>query len=408
MKSVLRLLVLAAAVFAPALALAAQRGDNEIQSVAAGNNAFAMDLYQRLASQKGNLFFSPYSIDTALAMAYAGARGLTAQQMADVLHFAVPLDKLNEAYGRMIADLNAGGQRGQQTLYQLVIANAMWAQKGYPFDEKYQELLTKNYGAGLMAVDFQRAAEQARQQINEWVAKQTKDKIKDLIPQGVLTHLTRLVLTNAIYFKSSWESTFNKSATKEEPFQLGDGQTKNVPLMTQQRRFRYFENDQLQALELPYNGGALSMIVLLPRKVDALTDLEKSLTTESLSKWLDGMNARLVRVYFPKFKMEARFSLPKVLQSMGMIDAFSDTKADFSGIATVDKLYITDVIHKAYIDVNEEGTEAAAATAVVIGVRSAMPRPEEPVVFRADHPFVFAIRHRATGTVLFMGRVVNP
>jgi serpin B len=240
------------------------------------------------------------------------------------------------------------------------------------------------------------------------VIERVKEKIKDLLAPDAIKPLTRLILTNAIYFKSAWAQEFSKDATKDEPFQLGGGQTKNVPLMNQQKRFRYFESEQLQALELPYQQGALGMIVILPRKVDGLSELEKALTQQNVNKWIDGMNSRLVRVFLPRFKIEAQFGLADTLKSMGMTDAFSDTKADFSGIATMEKLFIFDVVHKAFVDVNEEGTEAAAATAVIMGVRSAVVRPEEPVVFRADHPFIFAIRHRDSGAILFLGRLAKP
>lgn len=380
----------------------------ESRAIASGNNDFAFDLYGKLAGESGNLFFSPYSVDTALAMAYAGARGNTADQMAQVLHFSMPREKLSAAFGEMIKDLNSGGSRNGREIYKLIVANAMWGQKGYPFDEKYQNLLREVYDAGLMQVDFEKAAEQARQEINQWVEKQTNGKIKDLLGPDAIKPLTRLILTNAIYFKSAWQQDFPKGATKDAPFQLGGGQTKTVPLMSQQKRFRYFEDEQVQVLELPYQQGVLNMTVILPKKVDGLADLEKTLTQQNVNKWLDGMNSRLVQVFLPKFKIEAQFKLSETLKAMGMTDAFSDAKADFSGIASVERMYIFDVIHKAFVDVNEEGTEAAAATAVIMGVKSAMPRPEQPVIFRADHPFVFAIRHRESGAILFLGRFVKP
>lgn len=384
----------------------AQPADASIKAAAASNNAFAVDLYQKLQSAKGNLFFSPYSIDTALAMAYAGARGQTAQQMAQAMHFALPQDKLNDAFGAMIQDLNQRGRVGQMQLYQFVVANALWGQKGYPFNKDYQDLLKRAYDASLNEVDFKQT-EEARKQINAWVEKQTNEKIKDLIPPRAINPLTRLVLTNAIYFKSNWADQFKKNATKDEPFHVSADQTVNVPMMHQQHRFGYVENEQMQVLELPYTGYGLSMLVLLPKKVDGIADLERNLTAENLGKWESSLRRRPVIVSMPKFKIEAQLGLADTLKSMGMTDAFSPDKADFSGIATVEKLCISDVIHKAYVDVNEEGTEAAAATAVMM-VGAAMPKPEEPVTFTAEHPFLFVIWHRPSQAVLFMGRLVEP
>jgi serpin B len=382
-------------------------GSEAIQSIAASNNAFAIDLYGKLAGEKGNIFFSPYSIETALAMACAGAKGPTAGQMARTLRWNMPAEQAHAAFADLIRELNASGSTGQQRLFQLVVANALWGQKGYPFHKSFQEMVKASYEGQLAEVDFAGAAEQARQTINRWVEKQTNDKIKDLIGPRVLTPLTRLVLTNAIYFKSNWASQFSKVLTKDAPFHLSAGQTADVPLMHREGHYSYAETEQAQVLELPYVGYRLSMVVILPRQVDGLPALEKELTQEKLDGWFKSSASRKVQVTLPRFKFASQFSLADVLKSLGMTDAFSPQAANFSGMASAERLFISAVLHKAYVDVNEEGTEAAAATAIAVA-GMAMPQPEEPVVFKADHPFLFVIRHRGSGAILFMGRVEQP
>jgi serpin B len=391
--------------------------DRDMRLVAEGNNRFALQLYQRLHDDKSNLFFSPYSISAALAMTCAGARGGTQEQMTRVLHFPVskevlekliadqtPMtqEQLAQVFGKTIKDLNA---RGGGDKYELRVANALWGQKDYKFLPTFVGLVEKQYGGALRNVDFVAAAEQARQTINAWVAKQTNDKIKDLIGPGALDAMTRLVLTNAIYFKGNWASQFKKDQTQDQPFTLLDGTNVQVPMMNQQTRFGYGETDALQVLEMPYKGDELSMVILLPKKTDAIRELEQGLTGESFSKWLGAIRTRQVIVSVPKFKMTSRFSLAQVLQSMGMTDAFSD-KADFSGMTGSRDLFISAVVHQAYVDVNEEGTEAAAATGVTMRLTSV--GPDTTPVFRADHPFLFLIRDKTTGSILFLGRVMNP
>ena len=391
--------------------------DRDTKLVAEGNNQFALQLYQKLQDDKGNLFFSPYSISTALAMTYAGARGGTQEQMAQVLHFPTSkeiLEKLSadqkpmtqeqlaQVFGKTIKDLNS---RGGGDKYELRVANALWGQKDYKFLQVFVGSVEKQYGGTLRNVDFIAAAEQARQTINAWVAKQTNDKIKDLISPGVLDAMTRLVLTNAIYFKGNWASQFKKNQTQDQPFTLLDGTKVQVPMMNQQTRFGYAETDALQVLEMPYKGDELSMLILLPKKMDGIKALELGLTAESFSKWLGAIRTWQVIVSVPKFKMTSRFSLAQVLQSMGMTDAFSD-KADFSGMTGNRDLFISAVIHQAYVDVNEEGTEAAAATGVTMRLTSV--GPDMTPVFRADHPFLFLIRDKTAGSILFLGRVTDP
>ena len=394
---------------------AAKSAETGERLIVEGNNVFALELYTKLRSQGGNLFVSPYSISTALAMAQAGARGRTASQMAQVLHFSTSSGETEEsspsrldqrqvasAYGRIIKDLNKRGQKGA---YTLTVANALWGQKGFGFLKEYLELVRTDFGGQLTEVDFARASEAARKTINTWVEKQTKGKIKDLIPAGALDSMTRLVLTNAIYFKGNWARQFKKDQTQDAPFTLIGGRTIQVPMMNQTAEFGYMETDTLQGLELPYVDKELSMIIVLPKEKDGLSRLEETLTSEALSQWLARLFSREVVVSVPKFKVTTQFSLASVLQSMGMTDAFSDS-ADFSGMDGKKDLFISAVIHKAYVDVNEEGTEAAAATGIVMKLTSV--GPSEIPLFRADHPFLFLIRDNKSGGILFMGRVMDP
>ena len=384
--------------------------------VVKGNNEFAFDLYAKLRGKDGNLFFSPYSISTALGMTYCGARGQTEMQMAGVLHFpsiAKPGTELSSTliparpyfasvFGKIIKDLNSRGEKGG---YELRVANALWGQKGYEFLEEFLKLIESNFDGQLNQVDFIRATEGARKTINRWVEKKTNNKIKNLIQPGVLDSMTRLVLTNAIYFKGNWARQFKKDQTKEAPFTLADGEKIDAAMMNQTADFGYMETESFQGLELPYVDDELSMIIFLPKEHDGLDEFEKTLTIENLSKWLSKLYKREVIVSVPKFKMTSQFSLASVLKSMGMIDAFS-SNADFSGINGRRDLSISAVIHKAYVDVNEEGTEAAAATAVTIKLTSI--GPSRTPVFKADHPFLFLIRDNHSGSILFIGRVMNP
>jgi serpin B len=289
--------------------------------------------------------------------------------------------------------------------YELRIANRLWGQTGYGFLRSYLETTRDDYGAELAQVDFVNQTEQVRREIDAWVEQQTNDKIKDLIPSGALDSLTRLVLTNAVYFKGKWEHEFDKKATQDAPFTVSADEKVDVPLMFQKERFRYGETGELQLLEMPYKGGDLTMLVLLPKKADGLAAIEEKLSAENLDKWSSGMRKQKVRTYIPRFKLTEEFQLNSMLSALGMPSAFDPDKADFSGMNGKRDLYITAALHKAFVDVNEEGTEAAAATGIVVGVLSVEP---EPKVFRADHPFAFVIRHNPTGSILFMGRVMNP
>jgi serine protease inhibitor len=372
-------------------------------AVVEGNNAFAFALYGQLRNRNGNLFFSPESISTALAMAYAGARGDTASEMAKTLHFTLPQQHLNPAMGALLSDLNAAHDG-----YQLTVANALWAQQGYTFLDNFLQLLKTDYGAGLNQVDFKGATEAARLTINRWVEQKTQDKIKDLLLPGTLAPSTRLVLTNAIYFKGDWQTQFDKAQTRDEAFYPSQAQTKQVAFMHREGSFSYFDGGTFQVLEIPYKSKELSLIVLLPKDHSGLPALEQLLTASNTQQWLSQLVQRdKVIVALPKFKSTQQFELGATLGAMGMAQAFSGS-ADFSGMTGKRDVAISEVIHKAYIDVNEEGTEAAAATAV--GFRAlAMRGPvEQPPVFRADHPFIFLIRDNRSSSILFMGRMADP
>lgn len=390
--------------------------NNDTEFIVKGNNEFALDLYGKLCGKEGNLFFSPYSISTALAMTYGGARGQTETQMSVVLHFpffAKPgpeisstlirdRQKFASVFGEIVKDLN---ERGEEGGYQLSVANALWGQKGYEFLDEFVELIESNYDGKLNEADFIRATEATRKIINKWVEKKTNNKIQNLIQKGVLDSMTRLVLTNAIYFKGNWARQFKKDNTKDAPFTLADGGKVDTAMMNQTAEFGYMETESFQVLELPYVDDELSMIIFLPREIEGLDEFEKTLTVENLSKWLSRLYKREVIVSVPKFKMTSQFSLASVLKSMGMADAFS-SNANFSGINGKKDLFISAVIHKAFVDVNEEGTEAAAATAV--GIRLTSVGPSRKPVFMADHPFLFLIRDNHSGSILFIGRVMNP
>jgi serpin B len=373
-------------------------------AVVKGNNAFAFDLYAQLKTKDGNLFFSPYSISGALAMTSAGARGPTLDETEKTLHYP-PQDKLHPAFQALTAGIN--GDPNVKRGYQLSTANALWGQKGYGFKPEFIKLTKDHYGAGLSEVDFAKE-EAARKTINDWVEKETHDKIKDLIKPGMLTVDTRLVLTNAIYFKGDWVSQFKKDRTKEEPFFLAGGKEVKAKLMHQTGTFNYADMQTFQALELPYVGKELSMIVLLPKKADGLAEMEKELNADKLNAVLARMRGvEGVDVTLPRFKTTAEFDLGGTLRDLGMKRAFLPTGADFSGMGGREgDLFIGFVVHKAFVDVNEEGTEAAAATAVGIHTTSSVPPPKP--VFRADHPFVYLIRDNKTGSVLFLGRLADP
>ncbi len=375
--------------------------------VAEGNTQFALELYAKLSSQKGNLFVSPFSISTALGMTSAGAKGKTLDEMNQTLHLPADQAETHAAFASLIKTLNAKGTDPAKRGYELSVANALWGQKGADWLPTFLETTGKNYGAGLREVDYKQT-EAARKTINQWVEQQTKDKIKDLLKEGVLQPDTQLVLTNAIYFKGSWAIEFNKKATKDEPFFVDGSKETKTPMMHIRSSYRYYEEAGFQALELPYKGKELSMVIFLPKKKDGLGEFEKSLSANKLNDWLGKLRMEdTVVVTLPKFKMTSEFSLSKTLAEMGMKLLFSDG-ADLSGMNGKGGLFVSDAIHKAFVDVNEEGTEAAAATAIVVRPTAIQVNPKPTPVFKADHPFFFAIRDHRTGSVLFVGRVTDP
>jgi serpin B len=395
---------------------------SDLAPVVSGNTAFALDLFARIreASVEGNLFFSPYSVSTALAMTYTGARGNTEHEMATVLHIATlagaaaqgeapsgprfwERDRVSATFAALERSLAADPEaRG----YALHIANSLWGQDGYPFLDGFLKTLERNYGAVMNRVDFVNDAEGARRTINAWAEEKTKERIRDLIPSGALDQATTLVLTNAIYFKGLWTWQFDKNATRNAPFFGESGQTA-VPMMFQKHDFRYLEMDGVQVLDMPYRGGNVSMTVILPGKgrPGGLAALERELTPAKLDVWLLGLHEQEVLVYMPKFTMTwGTEELADDLIALGMGDAFRPGVADFSGMDGTRDLFISNVFHKAFVAVDEEGTEAAAATAVAMKRMAASPQ----TVFRADHPFLFLIRDHESGSILFMGRMADP
>jgi len=371
-----------------------------------GNNAFALDLYQALKGTEGNLFFSPYSISLALAMTYAGARDSTEKQMAGTLRYTLSQDRLHPAFNGLDQELSGRGQgaKGKDGKgFRLNIVNAIWGQKGYPFLAQYLDLLAEDYGAGLRTLDFRTAPDDSRITINKWVSDQTEQRIKDLIPAGAIDPLTRLVLANAIYFNAAWANNFEKNATQPDDFHLADGSTVKVPMMHQTERLGYAAGDGYQAVTLPYDGRELEMVVLLPGE-GKIADFEKSLDAGKVASIINGIAPKQVALSLPGFKYESEFSLGKVLAAMGMPIAFSG-QADFSGMTGNRELSISEVVHKAFVAVDESGTEAAAATAVIM---RATAMPVMPLEVKVDHPFIFLIRDIKTESVIFVGRVMNP
>ena len=391
-----------------------------VAELVTANNRFAVDLFAKLSAGPGeNAFFSPYSISTALGMTWAGARGETATQMAKVLHFSgLPEAAVAGSFAKLQQVLS---EAQSQTGAELLIANSLWPEKApeHPLLPEYLKVVQSDFGSIVRPVDFRANVEGARTEINRWVEGKTRDKIKDLLHQGDIDAMTRLVLVNAIYFKAPWFEPFSKSASAEAPFHLASGTTKPIVLMHSTHNAQYAEatidSKPVQILALEYRdpgkraasgSGGLSFVAILPKEPAGLAAVQKALTAEKLHDWLGEMNSTRVEILLPKFRLEERYSLGSTLETMGMSDAFGD-RADFSGMNGTRNLRITKAIHQTFVDVNEEGTEAAAATGVVMGLK-AMPPTAPPVVFRADHPFVFLIREDATGSILFLGRLADP
>jgi serpin B len=372
-----------------------------INSVISANNQFALALYSQLKNNEGNIFFSPYSISTALAMTYEGARGNTAEEMQSAFYFPTDGNTRKSSFAAIHNQLNKPDAK-----YKLSIANALWAQNDYKFLNEYLTTLQQYYAGKATNVDFKNSTEAARQTINEWVESRTNNKIKDLFPQGSLNDMTRLVLTNAIYFKGTWIKQFEKSQTRDEDFRINSANTVKVPMMRKtdkNAKFNYTETDSLQILELPYEGDKLSMMIFLPKN-DNLSSLESSLSLEKINDWRSKLREQRVDVFMPKFTFDTKYFMNETLAKMGMPTAFT-YDADLSGMDGTQNLYIQKVIHQAFVDVNEEGTEAAAGSGVSIGLKSIAP---QTTIFRADHPFLFAIQDKDNGNILFLGRVSNP
>jgi len=372
-----------------------------------GNSAFAFDLYQAIREKDGNLFYSPHSISLALAMTYAGARSETAGQMADTLHYILSQDNLHPAFNSLDIELASRGQgaRGKDDEgFRLNIVNAIWGQKDYTFLPAYLDVLAENYGAGLRVLDFIKETEKSRITINDWVSDETEGRIEDLIPQGAINTLTRLVLTNAIYFNAAWQYPFDEAMTADGPFYLLDGSRVTVPMMKQTESFGYTAGEGYQAVELLYDGGELSMVIMLP-DAGEFEAFEEDLQAQNVNEIINKLQRTQVTLTMPQFEFDSEFGLTDTLAAMGMPIAFT-ANADFSGMTGNRELQITDVIHKAFVSVDEEGTEAAAATAVIVGITSAPADP--PVEVTIDRSFIFQIRDIETGAILFVGRILNP
>lgn len=385
------------------------------EDVVSANNQFAFDLYARYRTKGGNIFFSPYSISTALAMVYEGARGPTREEMQKVLHYPEDDSLVREGFQSLYNRINQENEN-----YHFRIVNALWAQKDFKFLDDYLGIIEKYYSGKVRNLDFVAQPGPSRLIINAWVEEQTSNKIKDLVPVGKIKKSTRLIITNAIYFRCKWVRWFDEKNTKEKDFHLSNGAIVKSPVMQQMGTFDCFETDELQVLELLYDYDPqihrhrISMLILLPKDY-ALGALERSLTAEKLDMLKRGLRPAKVDVSLPKFKLEAKFFMAEDLETMGISSAFSDeqgeggyyTKADFSGITGVKNLNIDQLIHQAYIDVNEKGTEVAAATMGFMDIPAYEPSGALKI-FNADHPFIFIIQDRETANILFMGRVMDP
>lgn len=376
---------------------------NDIKTLVSGNSEFAFNLYHKLKGDSNspkNLFFSPFSISTALAMTYGGARGETQKQMAEVLHFNLSNEKLFAAFGDLQKTLI---QKDKSIGYQLVLANALWKQQGEAFLKEFLDLNQNYYGAYLKELDFVNETEPSRQTINSWVEEKTNNKIKNFIPPNMINKDTAMVITNAIFFKGEWEKKFNPRFTQKSDFFVSSEKKVKVDMMHLKEGLNVYADNVFKAVELPYKGRQISMLIILP-KIKTISDVEKTFNLENFNNLLSKQIeiTPTIDLFLPKFKMDQdSFSLNKVLAELGMYNAFKSGKADFSGINAQKDLFISEIFHKAFIEVNEKGTEAAAASGDLIA-------HDVPIVFRVDHPFIFLIKDNRTQSILFMGRVVNP
>jgi len=388
--------------------MAPQLETGEFDSVVEGNNRFAFDCFQQLKSEQTNLFYSPVSISFAMAMAYAGANSNTEAEIANAMHFTLPEDRFHNAFNALDLTLtskptNPNPYMGEDI--ELHIVNSTWGQKDYVFQTPFLDILAVNYGAGLNIVDFNSNPDGCRLLINDWVSDQTEQRINDLLPVGSIGTLTRLVLVNAIYFKALWMLPFNEEKTEDGPFYLQDGSVVTTPLMHHVLHTGYYEvPGQYQAVKLDYQGtNRNSMIIILPA-AGQLTAFEDNFSYDTFMGIYQGLGQYKVTLTLPKFSYEWGKPLKSAFQAMGMTDAFDYQMADFSGITTIEQIYISDIFHKAFVSVDELGTEAAAATAVVFS-GTGVP---DPVTMTIERPFIFLLCNDDTGTILFVGRVLVP
>jgi serpin B len=363
------------------------------------NTRFAFDLYKSQIKDGENTFLSPFSISTAFASLYAGSRGNTAQQFADVFNFPLDQTKLHEAFRGLLSQVNTGLSKGDAVLRS---ANGLWIQTDYDYRPDFISVTKNSYRTTVEQVDFRGQSTQVLNQINSWVARQTNNKIKKLLNPKSIDALTRLVLANAIYFKGQWVNQFDAKATALADFWITEERSVEVPMMRQRGQFGYAESELAHILVLPYTGEKVSFVVLLPKRRQDLATLEQSLDVESLRKWLQGVRTMDVLVHMPRFRITTKVDLVSALASLGMTDPFSD-KADFSGIDGTRNLYISNASHQALLEVDEKGSEAAAATGISIGVRSLKLIPE----VRLDRPFLFLLREKTSNTILFLGRLID-
>jgi len=370
----------------------------ELDAIAAGCNTFARELLRPLGADGGDTFFSPFSVHAALAMTAVGARGDSFAQLAAALH--LPDRTALPAAGAFVRFHDQGDRP-----YELAVANALWGQEGLAWEDAFASALAADFGAGFQTADFAGDPDGERRRINGWVGERTRDRIPELIVAGQVTELTRLVLTNAIFFKGRWATPFEPALTTEQPFHRADGTTVPVPLMHRRGQERHFAGDGFQVLALPYAGGGIECVVILPRAADGLRAVEERFTPTALAAWLDAAEPVKVAIWLPRFRLERRYDLVGALATLGVRDLFIQDKADLSGM-TAERLAVGRVVHQAFVEVNEEGTEAAAATAVIANAPG--PPPPRPVEFRADRPFLFLIRDRVHGVILFIGRSTGP
>ncbi|MGD9142596.1 MAG: serpin family protein [Dehalococcoidia bacterium] len=411
------LLVSLAACSTPAVSAATLKSDkprltlNDLENtdltlLVDGNTEFALNLYQELKEEDGNIFYSPYSLSVALAMTYAGARGETEQQMLDTLKFYLSQDQLHPAFNyleQVLATRGEGADGKDGEGFRLNIVNDIWGQKDFQFLDEFLDTMAENYGAGLRILDFVNAPEESRIIINDYISEQTENRINDLIPEGLIDTMTRLVLTNAIYFNAAWQYPFAEELTTDGTFHLLDGSEVTVPMMYQDENFGYNEGEGYQAVELKYDGEELSMVIILPEE-GQFDSFEQSLDSDMLNDIINNLEQKHVELTLPKWEYENSFKLKEILKAMGMPVAFSGA-ADFSDMTGKRDLYIDEVVHKSFVSVDEAGTEAAAASAVIMKLTAA---PVDFAKFTTDRPFIYLIRDIETGSVLFMGRLLNP